>query len=123
MPIPYARDLGGAAQGTSDSFKTLPPAASYRGGMTPRFDAFGLVVADMGRALAFYRRLGLAIPAEADTEPHVEVTLPGGVRLLGHRGDGPLVRPGLDAADGSATGWASPSAATDPPRWTRCTRT
>jgi uncharacterized glyoxalase superfamily protein PhnB len=35
----------------------------------------------MARSLAFYRRLGLDIPAAADTEPHVEVTLPGGLRL------------------------------------------
>ena len=40
----------------------------------------GIVVADMPASLAFYRRLGLDIPAEADTEPHVEVDL-GGVRL------------------------------------------
>jgi uncharacterized glyoxalase superfamily protein PhnB len=50
--------------------------------MTPRFDAIGLVVADMGKSLAFYRRLGLDIPTTADTEPHVEVKLTGGVRLL-----------------------------------------
>jgi catechol 2,3-dioxygenase-like lactoylglutathione lyase family enzyme len=50
--------------------------------MTPRFDAIGLVVADMGKALAFYRRLGLEIPDTSDGEPHVEVALPGGVRLL-----------------------------------------
>ncbi|MBE1490213.1 VOC family protein [Plantactinospora soyae] len=49
--------------------------------MTPRLDVFGMVVADMARTLAFYRRLGLEIPAEADTEPHVECTLPGGLRL------------------------------------------
>ena len=41
----------------------------------------GIVVADMARALAFYRLLGLEIPADADTEPHVEVALPGGLRL------------------------------------------
>jgi len=35
----------------------------------------------MAASLAFYRRLGLDIPAEADTEPHVEVALPGGLRL------------------------------------------
>ncbi|MEV6974945.1 VOC family protein [Kitasatospora sp. NPDC093806] len=46
-----------------------------------RIDFFGLVVADMGRSLAFYRDLGLDIPAEADHEPHVEVSLPGGMRL------------------------------------------
>jgi catechol 2,3-dioxygenase-like lactoylglutathione lyase family enzyme len=40
----------------------------------------GIVVADMPASLAFYRRLGLEIPAEADGEPHVEVDL-GGVRL------------------------------------------
>jgi catechol 2,3-dioxygenase-like lactoylglutathione lyase family enzyme len=50
--------------------------------MTPRFAATGLVVSDMARSLAFYRRLGLDIPAEADTAPHTEVSLPGGQRLL-----------------------------------------
>ena len=49
--------------------------------MTVSFSVVGLVVADMGKALAFYRRLGLDIPAEADSEPHVEVALPGGLRL------------------------------------------
>jgi catechol 2,3-dioxygenase-like lactoylglutathione lyase family enzyme len=41
----------------------------------------GMVVADMERTLAFYRLLGLDIPAEADTQPHVEVALPGGLKL------------------------------------------
>ena len=50
--------------------------------MTARFDAIGLVVKDMGRSLAFYRMLGLDVPADADTEPHVEATLPGGTRML-----------------------------------------
>ena len=50
--------------------------------MTARFNAIGLVVGDMGRSLAFYRRLGLEIPPEADTEGHVEATLPGGIRIL-----------------------------------------
>ena len=35
----------------------------------------------MAATLAFYRRLGLDIPAGADAEPHVEVALPGGLRL------------------------------------------
>jgi uncharacterized glyoxalase superfamily protein PhnB len=35
----------------------------------------------MARALAFYRLLGLDVPADADDEPHVEVPLPGGIRL------------------------------------------
>ncbi|MGH3876717.1 MAG: VOC family protein [Actinophytocola sp.] len=49
--------------------------------MTPKFDLIGLVVADMAASLAFYRRLGFDIPAEADGEPHVEAPLPGGLRF------------------------------------------
>jgi uncharacterized glyoxalase superfamily protein PhnB len=47
----------------------------------PEMDMVGLVVADMGKALAFYRRLGVEIPAGADAEPHVDVALGGGLRL------------------------------------------
>jgi catechol 2,3-dioxygenase-like lactoylglutathione lyase family enzyme len=50
--------------------------------MTPRLDATSLIVSDMAASLAFYRRLGLDIPADADTAPHVEVQLPGGLRVL-----------------------------------------
>ena len=46
-----------------------------------RFDFIGLVVADMAASLRFYRRLGLDIPIDADTQAHVEVNLPGGMRL------------------------------------------
>ena len=49
--------------------------------MTARLDLVGLVVGDMARSLAFYRRLDLDIPPEADDESHVEFTLPGGLRL------------------------------------------
>ena len=49
--------------------------------LTPRLDLIGLVVADMSASLSFYRRLGLDLPAESDGEPHVEVTLAGGLRL------------------------------------------
>jgi catechol 2,3-dioxygenase-like lactoylglutathione lyase family enzyme len=49
--------------------------------ITPELNVIGVVVSDMAASLAFYRRLGLDIPAEADTEPHVEVDLPGGMRL------------------------------------------
>lgn len=45
-------------------------------------DAFGIVVADMARSLAFYRQLGLAFPEGAEEEGHVEVSLPGGLRLM-----------------------------------------
>src|SRR4051812_6121164 len=46
-----------------------------------QLDVIGLVVADMGKSLAFYRRLGLDIPAGSDGEPHVDAALPGGLRL------------------------------------------
>jgi catechol 2,3-dioxygenase-like lactoylglutathione lyase family enzyme len=49
--------------------------------MSPRFAVVGVVVADMAASLAFYRRLGLDIPAEADAAPHVEVDLGGGLRV------------------------------------------
>jgi uncharacterized glyoxalase superfamily protein PhnB len=49
--------------------------------ITPQLDLVGVVVEDMARSLAFYRQLGLDIPTDADTEPHVELALPGGVRL------------------------------------------
>ncbi|HEX4791563.1 MAG TPA: VOC family protein [Actinospica sp.] len=49
--------------------------------MTATLNLIGLVVDDMARSLAFYRRLGLAIPAEADTQPHVEYRLAEGVVL------------------------------------------
>jgi uncharacterized glyoxalase superfamily protein PhnB len=35
----------------------------------------------MAASLAFYRRLGLDIPPDSDAAPHVEVALPGGLRL------------------------------------------
>ncbi|GHJ08377.1 glyoxalase [Micromonospora humidisoli] len=62
-------------------FKTPGLASPYPGHMTPRFDLIGTAVNDMARTLEFYRRLGLDIPAGADHEDHVEVTLPGGLRL------------------------------------------
>ncbi|MFE9011976.1 VOC family protein [Streptomyces cyaneofuscatus] len=50
--------------------------------MTPRLDAISIITADLAASLAFYRRLGLDIPAGAESAPHVEVVLPGGQRLL-----------------------------------------
>ncbi|MEP6462499.1 MAG: VOC family protein [Frankiaceae bacterium] len=40
-----------------------------------------LVVTDMAATLAFYRRLGLPLPTDADDQPHVEADLGGGMRL------------------------------------------
>ena len=50
--------------------------------MTPRFEAYGIVVSDMPRALAFYRRLGLDFAEGAENEDHVEAQLPGGLRYM-----------------------------------------
>lgn len=49
--------------------------------MTARFDLVGIVVADIARSLAFYRELGFDLPASSDGEPHVEASLPGGLRI------------------------------------------
>jgi catechol 2,3-dioxygenase-like lactoylglutathione lyase family enzyme len=49
--------------------------------MTAHLDLVGIVVDDMARSLAFYRRLGLDVPVDADREAHVEATLPGGLRI------------------------------------------
>ncbi len=66
----------------SDFFKTRPGHGRTVGGMTaPKLNVFALIVSDMPRALAFYRALGLDIPAEADSQPHVDVQLDGGIRL------------------------------------------
>lgn len=70
---------------------------------TPQLDMIGIVVEDMARSLAFYRRLGLDIPADADKEPHVEVPLPGGMRLAWDTVD--TIRtfdPGYESPSGSA---------------------
>jgi catechol 2,3-dioxygenase-like lactoylglutathione lyase family enzyme len=49
--------------------------------MAPRPAALGIVVADMATSLAFYRRLGIDLPADADTQPHVAADL-GGFQLM-----------------------------------------
>lgn len=49
--------------------------------VTPRLDLIGFAVADLAATLAFYRRLGLDLPADAADAPHVEVELPGGLRV------------------------------------------
>jgi catechol 2,3-dioxygenase-like lactoylglutathione lyase family enzyme len=47
----------------------------------PRLNAVGVVSSDMARSLAFYRALGLDVPGTPD-EGHVDLALPGGVRLM-----------------------------------------
>jgi catechol 2,3-dioxygenase-like lactoylglutathione lyase family enzyme len=48
----------------------------------PRPDAIGVVVSDMAKAIAFYRRLGLEFREDSDAEGHVEASLPGGFRFM-----------------------------------------
>ncbi|MBO0884168.1 MAG: glyoxalase, partial [Mycobacterium sp.] len=48
--------------------------------MTLRPAVFEIFASDMAASLAFYRRLGLAIPPDADKEPHVDIEV-GGVRV------------------------------------------
>jgi uncharacterized glyoxalase superfamily protein PhnB len=50
--------------------------------MAPKLNAIGIVVADMGKSLDFYRRVGLDIPAAADGEPHVGVPLVDGFTIM-----------------------------------------
>ena len=50
--------------------------------MPPRLDVVGLVVDDMAASIAFYRRLGFAFADGAETEGHVEISLPSGLRLV-----------------------------------------
>jgi uncharacterized glyoxalase superfamily protein PhnB len=49
---------------------------------TPQFNAIGTPVADMAASLAFYRLLGLAVPDGAESEPHAEIPLASGVKLM-----------------------------------------
>lgn len=49
--------------------------------MNLAFDFIDIVTANLGRSLAFYRTLGIPIPEGLDDAPHVEVILPGGMKL------------------------------------------
>jgi len=46
----------------------------------PELNAIGIVASDLGRSIAFYRLLGVALPE--DGEGHIEAELPSGVRLM-----------------------------------------
>ena len=47
-----------------------------------RLDAIGVIVSELGQAIAFYGRLGLEFPADPEGHGHVEAELPGGLRLM-----------------------------------------
>ena len=47
-----------------------------------RLDVIGIVVSDIERSAAFYRRLGIPFDAAAGAEDHAEAELGGGMRLM-----------------------------------------
>jgi catechol 2,3-dioxygenase-like lactoylglutathione lyase family enzyme len=47
----------------------------------PQLNAIGIVAADLGRSIRFYRLLGLDVPETPD-EGHVDTFLPNGVRFM-----------------------------------------
>ena len=47
----------------------------------PQLNAIGIVAADMGESIRFYRLLGLEVPETPD-EGHVDTFLPNGVRFM-----------------------------------------
>jgi uncharacterized glyoxalase superfamily protein PhnB len=47
----------------------------------PQLNAIGIVAADMGESIRFYRLLGLDVPETPD-EGHVDAFLPNGVRFM-----------------------------------------
>jgi catechol 2,3-dioxygenase-like lactoylglutathione lyase family enzyme len=44
-------------------------------------DVVGIATTDLVRSVAFYRTLGLDVPEVTGDEPHLDITLPNGLRL------------------------------------------
>jgi catechol 2,3-dioxygenase-like lactoylglutathione lyase family enzyme len=57
------------------------PQKEVKRKMSLKFDYIGIVVVDMAESLRFYRLLGVEIGEVDVNEPHVETTLPNGLRL------------------------------------------
>ncbi len=65
-----------------------------------KLDYIGITTSDMGKALDFYRLLGLEFPDGAEGEVHTEATLEGGLRV------------GIDTVDSARDldpAWTAPS--------------
>ena len=58
---------------TTTTVRAVPAAAAFMG--------VHLAVADMAKAMDFYRRAGIAVPEGADESPHVEIDLGGGTHI------------------------------------------
>ena len=57
------------------------PASTHVPAISPRLAAIGVVVSDLTRTIAFYRRLGCPLDDPGPGEGHVETTI-GGLRLM-----------------------------------------
>ena len=78
----------------------------------PNLDAIGLVVAHMGDAMDFYRKLGLQFTMGTEADGHVEASGPGGLRIMFDTEEMVQVVLVLGGAHREATG----------PRWHSCAR-
>jgi len=59
----------------------MEPTLSASVGSMPQLNAIGIVSADRGRSIAFYRLLGVDLPNTPD-EGHIDAFLPNGVRFM-----------------------------------------
>src|SRR5205823_3254993 len=62
--------------------KRMEPTLSVSVRVVPHLAAFGIVAADMGRSVSFYRLLGVEVDDPSAEPTHHEATLPNGVRLM-----------------------------------------
>lgn len=81
MPPSSGGSSGGDTPPCPIRSRRFADAAVIVPGMKLRLALVELVVSDMAATLAFYRRLGLAIPSEADDQPHVDIDIGAGMRL------------------------------------------
>jgi catechol 2,3-dioxygenase-like lactoylglutathione lyase family enzyme len=66
----------------ADLSKISGAGQEQAGAMHPTFAVIEIVTQDMAASLAFYSKLGLAVPPGSEQAPHVEAMLPGGLKLV-----------------------------------------
>src|SRR5215210_3408599 len=67
---------------------------------TPRLGMFVLIVEDMGRSLAFYRRLGLEFPDGSERQTGVALDIGGGLKMIWTTNFAALNDPGREMPSG-----------------------
>ncbi len=67
---------------------------------TPRLGMFVLIVEDMGRSLAFYRRLGLEFPEGSEAKTGLGLDIGGGLTMIWSTDFAALNDPGREAPTG-----------------------